>query len=168
MGVDLLPQASVVQLLAQQLLLVLGFGFLVANLRAAYDLVRYWRTRRMSVLVWRQPRPSFYRLSVLLGIVQALLLVSLVLTAVALAAVGIDVASARAAKRSLPWNGLSSGATSRPGIGSYAGEPDPSGSGAPQPSVKPAWMTPAPNSGLAHLWIQWWMRTQLGQKSRGR
>ena len=80
MGVDLLPQASAVQLLAQQLLLVLGFGFLVANLRAAYDLVRYWRTRRGSVLVWRQPRPSFYRLSVLLGIVQALLLVSLVLT----------------------------------------------------------------------------------------
>jgi hypothetical protein len=96
------------------------------------------------------------------------LLVSLVLTAVALAAVGIDVASARATKRSLPWNGLSSGATSRPGIGRYAGEPDPSGSGSPQPSVKPAWMTPAPNSGLAHLWIQWWMRTQLGQKSRGR
>jgi hypothetical protein len=79
MGVDLFPQASAVQLLSQQLLLVLGFGFLGANLRAGYDLLRYWRTRRWALLVWRQPRPSFYRLSVLLGTVQALLLVALVL-----------------------------------------------------------------------------------------
>jgi hypothetical protein len=96
------------------------------------------------------------------------LLVSLVLTAVLLAAVGIDVASARTSKGSITWRGLGSTATSRPGIGSYSGEPDPSGNGAPQPSVKPAWMTPAPSSGLAHLWIQWWMRTQLGQNRRGR
>jgi hypothetical protein len=96
------------------------------------------------------------------------LLVSLVLTAVALAAVGIDVASAQTSKSNITWRGLGSSAASRPGIGRYAGEPDPSGSGAPQPSVKPAWMTPAPNSGLAHLWIQWWMRTQLGQNRRGR
>ena len=96
------------------------------------------------------------------------LLVSLVLTAVALAAVGIDVASARSSKGKLSWSGLSSGAASRPGVGKFAGEPDPSGSGSPQPSVKPAWMTPAPSPGLAHLWIQWWMRTQLGQKKAGR
>jgi len=97
------------------------------------------------------------------------LLVSLVLTAVALAAVGIDVASAKPSKRNSPWVGSGSGATSRPGIGAYAGEPDPSGSGAPQPSVKPAWMTPVPNTGrLADLWIQWWMRTKLGQDRKGR
>jgi hypothetical protein len=79
MGVDLFPQATAVQLLAQQLLLVLGFGFLGANLRVGYDLLRYWRTRRWPLLVWKQPRPSFYRLSVLLGTVQALLLVALLL-----------------------------------------------------------------------------------------
>ena len=96
------------------------------------------------------------------------LLVALVLTAVSLAAVGIDVASAWTTKGKLPWQGSGSTATSRPGIGKFAGEPDPSGNGAPQPSVKPAWMTPAPSPGLSHLWIQWWMRTQLGQKVKGR
>jgi hypothetical protein len=68
-----------VQLLARQLLFVLGLGFLIANLRVAWDLVRYWKANRAPVLVWRQPRPTFYRLSVLLGVVQALLLVSLLL-----------------------------------------------------------------------------------------
>ena len=96
------------------------------------------------------------------------LLVALVLTAASLAAVGIDVASAGTAKRTSLWQGLGSTAASRPGIGKFAGEPDPSGNGAPQPSVKPAWMSPAPSPGLAHLWIQWWMRTQLGQNRRGR
>lgn len=96
------------------------------------------------------------------------LLVSLVLTAVALAAVGIDVASARAAKPIQSWLSSGSAAASRPGIGRFAGEPDPSGNGAPQPSVKPAWMTPAPSTGVPHLLMQWWMRTQLGQNRRGR
>jgi hypothetical protein len=89
------------------------------------------------------------------------LLVPLVLAAVALAAVGIDVASARTSRRNTPWNGT--GATSRPGIGSFAGEPDPSPSGAPLPSVKPAHMTPAPNLWLAQLLIQWRTKSQFGQ-----
>jgi hypothetical protein len=89
------------------------------------------------------------------------LLVTLVLAAVALAAVGIDVASARASRRNSPWS--SGGVTSRPRIGSFVGEPDPSGSGAPLPVVKPAYMTPAPNLWMAQLWIQWRMRSQIGQ-----
>jgi hypothetical protein len=68
-----------VKLLAHNLLLVLGFGFLVANLRAGMDLVRYWRARRTAILVWRPARPAYYRLSVLLGVVQGLLLASLLL-----------------------------------------------------------------------------------------
>jgi len=68
-----------VQLLAHQLLFLLGLGFLVANVRVGSDLLRYWRARRVAILVWRQPRPPFYRLSMLLGAVQGLLLASLVL-----------------------------------------------------------------------------------------
>ena len=67
------------QLLAHQLLFVLGLGFLIANLKVVGDLFRYWRARREALLVWPQPRPRYYRLSMLLGVVQALLLASLVL-----------------------------------------------------------------------------------------
>jgi hypothetical protein len=68
-----------VQLLAHQLLFLLGLGFLVANLRVGLTLLRYVRARRAAILVWRQRRPPYYRLSILLGGVQGLLLVSLVL-----------------------------------------------------------------------------------------
>jgi hypothetical protein len=68
-----------VQLLSHQLLLLLGLGFLVANVRVGSDLLRFWRARRAAILVWRQPRPPYYRLSILLGAVQGLLLASLVL-----------------------------------------------------------------------------------------
>ena len=67
------------QLLAHQLLFILGIGFLIANLKVGGDLLRYWRARRDTLLVWPQPRPRLYKLSVLLGVVQALLLASLVL-----------------------------------------------------------------------------------------
>ena len=65
--------------MAQQLLLLLGIGFLVANLRVGRELIRFWRARRDALLVWRPPRPRLYRLSLLIGVVQALLLASLVL-----------------------------------------------------------------------------------------
>lgn len=82
------------------------------------------------------------------------LLVSLVLAAVVLTAVGVDVASAWSARgRTSPWQSPSYGATFRPGAGSFAGEPDPTGNGSPQPVVKPASMTGLPSSWLASLWI---------------
>lgn len=82
------------------------------------------------------------------------LLVSLVLAAVVLVAVGVDVASARPAKgRSVSW--LSPVASGRPGTGPCGGEPDPSGSGAPQPLVKPASISGLPSHWLADLWIMW-------------
>ena len=68
-----------VQLLAHQLLFILGLGFLVANVRVGGDLLRFWRARRAAILVWRPSRPRYYRLSILLGTIQGLLLASLVL-----------------------------------------------------------------------------------------
>jgi hypothetical protein len=68
-----------VKLLADNILLVLGLGFFVADLRVAVELFRYKRARRAAILVWRQARPPYYRLSVLLGVVQGLLLASLLL-----------------------------------------------------------------------------------------
>lgn len=91
------------------------------------------------------------------------LLVSLVLAAVALAIVGIDVASARtSARRTSAWQ--TSYAASRPGAGAYGGEPDPSGNGSPQPSVKPASLSRLPNLWLADIWIKWRMRSQFAQQ----
>ena len=89
------------------------------------------------------------------------LLVSLVLAAVALAAVGIDVSSAGTLDRTPAWRAPST--TSRPGAGPFVGEPDPSGSGAPIPLVKPAALTPTPNLWMAQLWIQWKTRGQFAQ-----
>jgi hypothetical protein len=68
-----------VQVIAHQLLFVLGLGFLVANVQVARDLVRYRHARRSALLVWRRPRPPYFRFYVLLGVIQALLLASLIL-----------------------------------------------------------------------------------------
>lgn len=82
------------------------------------------------------------------------LLVSLVLAAVTLVAVGVDVASAGPAKgRATPW--LAPTATGRPAAGPCGGEPDPSGNGAPKPEVKPARVSGLPGQWLADLWIMW-------------
>ena len=66
--------------LAQHTLLVLGAGFLAANLKVAVDLIRFRRRRSSALLVWRRPRPVYYRFSLLLGVVQALLLASFIVT----------------------------------------------------------------------------------------
>jgi hypothetical protein len=95
------------------------------------------------------------------------LLVSLVLAAVALAAVGIDVASASTARHTgPPWR--ASTTAPRPNSGPFAGEPDPSGSGAPIPLIKPASLTPMPAMWMAQLWIQWRIRSQFSQHRSGR
>jgi hypothetical protein len=92
------------------------------------------------------------------------LLVSLVLAAVVLTAVGVDVASAWPARgRTAPGQSPSYGAMNRPGVGSLAGEPDPNMGGAPQPVVKPASLTGLPSHWLANLWITWRMRSPQAQ-----
>jgi hypothetical protein len=56
--------------------LLLGAGFLVANLRVAVDGVYYYYLRRRSsaLLTWRAPRPPFYRLMLTIGVALGFLL----------------------------------------------------------------------------------------------
>jgi hypothetical protein len=64
-----------IRALLPQILLVLGVGFLVANLRMAFDFVRYVRRRHRALLVWPGPRPPFYGLVLFLGVALGLLIV---------------------------------------------------------------------------------------------
>ena len=58
----------------RQLLFLFGIGFLVANLKAMTDVVRFRLRRRSALLIWQRPRPQFYRFSILLAVVLGLLL----------------------------------------------------------------------------------------------
>ena len=60
--------------LLPQILLILGIGFLVANVRLALDLWR-WRRRRPNELVtWPARRPPYFGLSLGLGVVLGMLM----------------------------------------------------------------------------------------------
>lgn len=54
-------------------LLVLGFGFLVANLRLLAELVRWLRLRPSALLTWPGRRPPFYGLILTLGVALGIL-----------------------------------------------------------------------------------------------
>lgn len=54
-------------------LLVLGFGFLAANLRLAAEFARYVRLRRSAVLTWPGRRPPFHGLVLILGVTLGIL-----------------------------------------------------------------------------------------------
>jgi hypothetical protein len=56
------------------ILFVLGLGFLVANLRVVFDLLRFQQRRRSALLVWQNPKPRFYRFNLTLGAVFAVLI----------------------------------------------------------------------------------------------
>jgi len=60
-------------------LVTLGVGFLIANIRAFADLVRFRRRRRAAVLIWPGPPPPFYGLVLFLGVALGLLIVVKVL-----------------------------------------------------------------------------------------
>lgn len=59
---------------ASRLLVILGVGFLVANLKVGFDLIRYRRQKRSALLTWRGPKPRYYRLNILLAVTLGLLL----------------------------------------------------------------------------------------------
>lgn len=61
--------------LLPQVLLVLGVGFLAANLRLAFQLMKYLRMRSSAVLTWPGRKPPMYILLLVLGAVLALLIV---------------------------------------------------------------------------------------------
>ena len=58
-----------------QILLLLGVGFLVANVRVGFDALRFLRRRSSAMLTWRGPRPRYYGLQLALGVVLGVLLV---------------------------------------------------------------------------------------------
>ena len=59
---------------APRALLVLGVGFLGANIKVMADLIRYRQRRQTALLTWQGPRPAYYRLNILLAITLGLLL----------------------------------------------------------------------------------------------
>jgi hypothetical protein len=54
-------------------LLLLGFGFLMANVKLAFDYVRFLRLRRGALLTWRTPKPPYYTFGLGLGVALGLL-----------------------------------------------------------------------------------------------
>jgi hypothetical protein len=54
-------------------LLLLGAGFLVANLRLILELIRYRRRRPNALLIWIGPPPPYYGLTLGLGVATGLL-----------------------------------------------------------------------------------------------
>ena len=59
--------------LVSGILLLFGFGFLVANVKLAFDYVRYRKRQRAALLVWRPPKPPHYTFGLGLGVALGLL-----------------------------------------------------------------------------------------------
>ena len=59
--------------LLPRILLLLGCGFLVANVWMLRDLVRYLRRRRSVLLVWPPPKPRLYGMQLAIGVTMGLL-----------------------------------------------------------------------------------------------
>ena len=57
-----------------RILLLLGWGFLIANLRLLAEFVRYVRLRRSALLTWPGPKPRYYGLLLAIGVTLGLLL----------------------------------------------------------------------------------------------
>ena len=63
-----------------RVLLLLGAGFVVANVRILSDLLRYLLRRRDALLVWPSPRPPYFPVMLVIGAALGALLVSNVAT----------------------------------------------------------------------------------------
>ena len=61
------------QELLQRILFFFGVGFLIANLVAIADLVRFRVRKRSALLVWQGSKPRFYGFSLALGVMLGLL-----------------------------------------------------------------------------------------------
>jgi hypothetical protein len=59
---------------APRVLLLLGIGFLVANVRIAFETLKFVRRRSSAVLIWRGAKPRYYGLQLALGVILGLLL----------------------------------------------------------------------------------------------
>ena len=54
-------------------LLLLGFGFLIANAKLAWDYARFLKRRRSALLTWRIPKPPQYTFALGLGVALGVL-----------------------------------------------------------------------------------------------
>ena len=54
-------------------LLLLGFGFLIANAKLAFDYARFLKRRRSALLTWRIPKPPQYTFALGLGVALGIL-----------------------------------------------------------------------------------------------
>jgi hypothetical protein len=54
-------------------LLLLGFGFLIANAKLAFDYARFLKRRRSALLTWRIPKPPQYTFALGLGVTLGIL-----------------------------------------------------------------------------------------------
>jgi hypothetical protein len=62
--------------LVSGLLLLLGLGFLVANIKLAVDYILFRKRRRGALLTWRAPKPPYYTFALGLGVALGLLVVA--------------------------------------------------------------------------------------------
>lgn len=62
------------QILLQQILFLFGVGFLAANLKVGFELLRYRRRRRTALLTWEAAKPPYYGFSLALGVILGLLI----------------------------------------------------------------------------------------------
>lgn len=60
---------------APRILLLLGVGFLIANLRIGLEGIRFLKRRSSAVLTWRGAKPRYYGVQLGLGVALGLLLV---------------------------------------------------------------------------------------------
>jgi len=58
----------------QDVLLLLGAGFLVANVRSALDFLSFLRRRSCAVLVWLPPKPRYYAVLIAVGVMMGFLI----------------------------------------------------------------------------------------------
>ena len=59
---------------APRILLLLGVGFLIANVRIGVEGIRFLKRRSSAILTWRGPKPRYYGMQLGLGVVLGLLL----------------------------------------------------------------------------------------------
>jgi hypothetical protein len=59
--------------LLDQILLVFGIGFFIANLRQGIELLQWRRRRRHALLAWPAAKPPFYAMSLGIGVMLGLL-----------------------------------------------------------------------------------------------
>ena len=67
------PWPMVSEFLLPQVLLLFGIGFLAANIKVITDLLRFRLRRASALLVWKNPKPRSYGLTLALGTVLGLL-----------------------------------------------------------------------------------------------